>query len=325
MNRKSSVAALAACLGILILILDGKTALEGAASAVALCLKSVIPSLFPFLFLCAVLTDALWGASPGLLRYIGQHLGIPSGAESLLIPAFLGGYPAGAQAVGNAFREDRLNREEAGHLLTFCSNAGPAFLFGVAGQQFPSPGYLWSLWAIQLLSALIVGMLGVRTSRSSVALMHRHASIPDILHRTVRAMALICGWILLFGIITTFLDRWILFLFPEEFAVVTAGLLELAGGICKLRNIADISVRYFICSILLSFGGLCVTLQTASVIGTLSLKLYLRGKILQTIISGVLSLLYLQIGWLALAVPGILLLIPGKTRKRSGFPGLKGV
>ena len=136
MSLKKTVTALFSAAGIMILILDGQTALQGAAAGISLCLRTVIPSLFPFLFLCSVLTDSLWGTtfwSGKLLR----RLGIPAGADSLLISAILGGYPAGAQAVAAAYQQGKLSRKEASHLLRFCSNAGPSFLFGMAASCFP--------------------------------------------------------------------------------------------------------------------------------------------------------------------------------------------
>ena len=47
--------------GMLVLILDGKTALLGMRDGLEICLWTVIPALFPFLFLSAILTDSLYG------------------------------------------------------------------------------------------------------------------------------------------------------------------------------------------------------------------------------------------------------------------------
>ena len=80
-----------AALGILILILDSKTALRGAAESIDLCVRTVIPSLFPFFLLSGILVKSLMGNKFPLLRPIGRLLGIPEGAESLLISGFLGG------------------------------------------------------------------------------------------------------------------------------------------------------------------------------------------------------------------------------------------
>ena len=94
MALKKSVCALLGALGILILVLDARTALQGAAAGMELCIRTVVPSLFPFLFLCGLLTDSLWGSRLLFLRVVGKRLGIPAGAESIQQSGFLGGYPA---------------------------------------------------------------------------------------------------------------------------------------------------------------------------------------------------------------------------------------
>lgn len=321
--RKWITAAFSAA-GMLILIFDGQTALKAAASGVELCLKTVIPSLFPFLFLCALLTNALWGGSTRWLRWIGKHLGIPEGAESLLISAVLGGYPAGAQAIGEAYRENRLEKRQAEHLLTFCSNAGPAFLFGIVSSQFPDPKMVWALWVIQIYAAAMTGMLGTEAGKATLSC--QDTTISQIMTQTVKTMGIVCGWILFFRILTEFLNRWVFWLFPKALQVVFTGILELSNGCCSLTQIQEIPLRFLVCSGFLSFGGLCVTMQTASVIGKLSFRHYLLGKLVQTGFSLSLALLFLTHGWQSLLFLGAcILFFPVLPKKRSRFPNLYGV
>lgn len=288
--------------GIIVLILDSHTALIGASEGISLCIKTVIPSLFPFIFLCSVLTYALWGESFPLLKFIGHAIGIPAGGESLLISAVLGGYPAGAQAVASAYCDKRLSRSEATRLLSFCSNAGPAFLFGILPLQFPNITTVWVLWSIQILSMLVTGLIYYRPATGTADLAHSSVSMSKSLAQTVKAMSLICGWIILFQILTQFIEQWFLWYFPTVIQVIITGLLELSSGCCILTNIASVSLRFLVCTVFLSFGGICVTLQTASVIGNLPLKAYLQGKLTQTLISFTIALLYLAIGWTAIAI-----------------------
>ena len=185
MTKQKKWTALLAALAMLALILDGKTAMQGAAEGIELCIRTVIPSLFPFLFLCSLLTGALWGGSYPWLRTVSRRLGIPEGGESLLIAAVLGGYPAGAQAVGQAWQQGRLEQKQAEHLLRFCSNAGPAFLFGMVARQFPDRYSAWGLWCIQILSAGIVGALGAAPEPSPVCLSAKGTDISQNLVQTI--------------------------------------------------------------------------------------------------------------------------------------------
>ena len=42
-------------LGLLILILDGGTAIEGVRTGINICIRTLIPSLFPFMVLCGLI------------------------------------------------------------------------------------------------------------------------------------------------------------------------------------------------------------------------------------------------------------------------------
>lgn len=325
MKLRKIVTGILAAAGMLVLILDGQTALNGAADGLELCLKTVIPSLFPFLFLCSVLTDSLWGSGFPWMRRFSRTLGIPEGAESLLIASVLGGYPAGAQAIGQAYQEGKLERRDAEHLLSFCSNAGPAFLFGITALQFPRLSYIWALWMIQILSALMTGIMGSTGEKGIAVLSHTDRSVSGILAQTVKTMGILCGWILLFQMISSFLARWILWFFSVEIQVVITGILELSSGCCALSQIEFLWLRFLVCSGFLSFGGICVLMQTASVISPLSLKSYLTGKLKQTAISLLLSVLFLMLGWPILFSVAVMLMIPVFFKKRSGFPHPSGV
>ena len=289
MAHKFPAAGLAAAAGMFILILDGKTALAGAAEGIELCIYTVIPALFPFFFLSPVLVSHL---SPGSLRPLARWLGLPMGTEGLLIPAIFGGYPTGAQAVGRAWRSGALTKQEAERALHFLNNAGPSFLFGMIGSRFSSPLAPWLLWGIHLTSAGMVAASLPRTSQT----FRRKLSISPVtfsqaLSGAVKTMGLVCGWIVIFRILLTFLQRWLLWMLPVGIRVLVCGLLELSNGCCMLTEIGNESLRFLVCSVLLAFGGGCVAMQTGAVIPGLSLLPYLKGKLMQTIYALSLSCL----------------------------------
>ena len=298
MSAQKIFSALLSAAGLIIFILDGKTALIGASEGITLCLNTLIPSLFPFLFFCSILTNALWGEQFRWIASITHRLGIPHGGESLLISALLGGYPAGALAIGKAFDENRLTKNDACHLLTFCNNAGPAFLFGMAIHLFPNHSSVWMLWIIQTVSSAITGIMGHYHPIEKSTFSKKSNSISQILEKTVYTMSLICGWVLLFQIVSKFLNRWILWYFPKSIQIIITGLLEISSGFCLLTDISSIPARFLVCTCFLSFGGLCVTMQTASVIGALPLKYYLKGKLMHFTISMLIAFFYLKLGWI---------------------------
>ena len=286
MKRNRYFVILGSVTGILMLIIDGQTALMGASEGIELCIKTVVPSLFPFFVLSSMLTSSLIGTSIGLLRPFLHRLGIPSGAESLVVTGFLGGYPVGAQSVASAYRAGVLTKNTAQRMLAFCNNAGPSFLFGMIGSVFPDRRMVWMLWAIHILGAIFAALIIPNEDTAPAKpVKGQILNLSTAIVASIRVMAVVCAWIVLFRIVIAFLNRWFLWLLPQPMQVCVMGILELANGCCALEQITDVNLRFVICSGMLAFGGICVTMQTVSVTGGLSLKQYFLGKSIQTAFS----------------------------------------
>ena len=278
-------------LGLFLLILDTKTAVTGAYDGLTLCIRSVIPSLFPFFVLSGMLTGALMGGNLKILAPIGRICGMPRGSESILLTGLIGGYPVGAQAVSQAHDRSQLSRKDAQRLLGFCSNAGPSFLFGIVACKFSSVRFAWMLWGIHIASAILTGILLPGKSCGSVTVTRKDMpGFASSMQSAIKAMASVCGWVILFRSIIAFLQRWFLWLLPADAQVAVVGLLELANGCISLDSIANEGVRFVVCSGILALGGVCVAMQTASVTGKLGMGYYFYGKLLQCTISLVLSM-----------------------------------
>jgi hypothetical protein len=275
-----------AAFAMLVLILDAKTALNGAYQGVHLCLYTVIPSLFPFFVVSILLTGCLTGLAIPILAPLERLCRLPGGSASILLTGLLGGYPIGAQATAQAYYQGSIAKEDAQRMLAFSSNAGPAFLFGLIGQQFTHPWMPWVLWLVHILSAITVGALLPGKHASASALPQKDApDITEAVSKSIRVMAGVCGWIVVMRTVAAFLERWFFFLLPPALQVVVTGLLELTNGCVALPAIENEGMRAILCSGLLAFGGICVSLQTAAVTRGLSMRLYFPGKILQTSIS----------------------------------------
>jgi hypothetical protein len=146
------------------------------------------------------------------------------------------------------------------------------------------------------------------------------------MYSALKAMAAVCGWVIILGVIISFLKRWVLWLLPPEILVLVCGLLELTSGCLGLRVIESIPVRFITASVMLNFGGICVMMQTASVSTGLKFQNYVTGKLLQTFFAVLYALAILGI-WPAL-IPILCiffakyLVIPGK---RYSIPEKNGV
>lgn len=326
--KQRRFAALASAMGMLILILDSRTAFAGAAQGVELCIKTVIPSLFPFLFLSGVFSTSFQGDKLPVLRLLGKAFRLPPQMDYLLIPAFLGGYPIGAQAVSQAHRSGLLGKEQAERYLAFCSNVGPAFLFGILSLKFDRKRLLWAMWGVQILSAWTAARVFSPSGQPDSIVRETEKDAPPSLgiETAIRAMLKICGWVTLFRVVISFLDRWVFWAVSPAWRVTLMGLLELSNGCCCLNLISQESLRFLVCNFILAFGGICVAYQTASVCPGLKLRYYYAGKTLQGASAVILSvavynrLLFVIPLWIA-----ITLLITTSLQKRSRNPTLLGV
>lgn len=284
--------AIFAGIGMLVLILDAKTAMLGGMGGLQVCLMTVVPSLLPFFVLSILLTSSLSGLQVKLLRPFGRLCKMPAGSEPLLLLGLLGGYPTGAQAVAQACETGQLTRKDAQRLLGFCSNAGPSFLFGIAAVAFTHKWMPWALWLIHILSAIFTGMMLPGSANTCAAIKGKAPlSFPQAAEQAVKVMAKVCAWILLFRVLLAFCDRWFLWLLGSELRVIFAGVLELANGCLQLSQIHSVGLRFIVCAGMLSFGGISVAMQTLSVTGSLGFGMYLPGKLIQTCISLVLAYL----------------------------------
>ena len=285
-NRKQFCLGIFAALAMLMLITDAKTALLGAKEGIELCLYTVIPSLFPFIVLSAILSPMLLGKPPSFLRILGKLCHMPAGSESILVLSLLGGYPVGAECIYQAYASGQLHKKDAQRLLGFCNNAGPSFIFGIMGCIFSSAFVPWIIWLIHVLSAITVGILLPGNSSAPCQISSKgFITLPQALERGIRTLSKVCGWIILFRIYLTFLSRWLLWLLPTSIQTAIYGITELANGCALLSQLPNSGMQFIFACVFLAFGGFCVWMQTLSVTKQLGAGCFFKGKLLQSLLS----------------------------------------
>ena len=122
----------AAAVLALLLLIRGAAAAQGVRDGIDLCVTSVIPALFPF-FAASQLLVSL-GAAEALGRAAGplfrRLFGMDGAGAAAYLRGLIGGYPLGAKTAESLVRQGLLTPEDGALLLTFCNNAGPAFILG---------------------------------------------------------------------------------------------------------------------------------------------------------------------------------------------------
>lgn len=307
--------------GLLILILDSKTALSGARDGLDICMRVLIPTLFPFFFLSSWLRGTMYRVRiPGLF-FLTKAFSIPKGSETMLLSGILGGYPVGALAVDQAVREGALSSGDGKRLICICNQCGPAFIFGISAVMFDHPLAGWLLMLIQLVSTMITARLLPGGFGNCVKSTQFSSQIHPM-DQSLRSTATVCGWVILFKTLVTFLQRWVLWLLPQYLQATAIGILELSNGCLLLDSIQQTHLRFILAAVLLNFGGLCVTMQTFSLAKQTDKRLYLPAKLLQATVAATIAsaLCRWQMIWVGLLISVVLVVILRKNEKRCRNP-----
>ena len=124
------------CLFCLVLILKNtQIAMEYIHQGLRLCVKTVIPSLFPFMVISELLVSSGIGAA--LLRPVSsvfkKVFKLPDTGCCAVLLGMLCGFPVGARCAVSALSTGELNREEAERVLLFSTNPSSAFLINAVG------------------------------------------------------------------------------------------------------------------------------------------------------------------------------------------------
>lgn len=306
-RRQTAVFAGAAALLTALVLFAGQTK-AAAADALRLCGTTLIPSLFPFYAATNLMLSA--GIPPlGTFaeRWMRHFFHLPAEAAPAMLLGLLGGYPLGAAAAAELYRNGTLTQDEAVYLSGFANNAGPAFIIGAAGLAvFGSVGAGMLLYTIHAASAVITGIL-LRGNGNPV--IKKRRSIPSKVRPATQLltagissaaanMLSICAFVILFSVVSSLLfsfppirmltDRCVPVL-PAARALLS-GVLELSGGILALRTVPS-SDALIAASFLLGFGGICVFCQTASVLDAAGLPSgqCFRAKLIQGCVAASLA------------------------------------
>ena len=240
--------------------------------------------------------EARDGAAKGLALWGG-----------ILVP---GGYPLGAAAAAEAVREGAIPPGEGSRLLFFCDNTGPAFAVGALSTAvFHSAGWGLFLWGVHALAALLLGICGRGSGADGLPCPQAsRAAVPEealgaSVGAAVSSLLSIGGYVVFFSAVLAVTEKlgfaggaaarlartagW------DEAACQAAltGLLELSSGVGAMKGISLTPAHLALGEFLLSWGGLCVHLQSAAVTAGTGLDMgrRLRGKLLHAVLSSVLA------------------------------------
>ena len=291
-----------ACLclgGVLVWFLAGAGAVrEVMREGLSLCVRTVIPSLFPFMVATSALLSLGFGelAAPWLAGLMEPLLRVPGAGSAALLLGLIGGYPIGAQTATELYRDGLVTRAEAERLLAFCNNSNPVFLISVLGAGvFGSVRAGVWLWLIHVLSALLTGLVfrgtgaDARSSRTARPPAFRTTGLIPAFVGAVRSsvsgILSVCGFVLFFYVLA------------HPLAALGGKLAPCLVGITELFSLTPLltadAFGFVLAAGAAGWGGISVLCQTLAVLEGSGLRLRncLLGKAAQGLFSLLLALL----------------------------------
>lgn len=298
-----------------LVIRNSDVAIEYMSKGLMLCVRTVIPSLFPFM----VISDLL--VKSGAVSYLGRILKLPmkilfgvsgEGGCAVLLGT-LCGFPLGAKTAVAMYDTEKISLSELERLLTFSNNPSSAFIISAVGiSLFGSKDIGVKLYVITLLSAFIVGV-------AQNIILHlsgkQRANVPCYAPRALKGSAKhkfgigtftesitdsafgifkICAFVVFFtAFLGTLGSAAESFNIPQELKAFVFGFFELTGGMAQAAEIASEKTGTAVAAFISGWSGVSVHLQIMSICADrgISFKPYFLAKFFQAAICATLILL----------------------------------
>ena len=277
----------------------------GISRGLSICSTVIIPTLYPFMLLAALLTNsALCRRSGRIATAVTSRLfGLPGCCGPAILLGLVGGYPAGAIAIGQLRKRGQITEEESRRMVLFCVNGGPGFIVSTVGA-----GLLGSvqaglfLYAAQATISLGLGIVlgrGHRQKRPTAqAPLLPSKPIAQIVGDTCAALLTLCGFVTLAAMGLSLaegcgLTRGIadaVGIRTTHVSAILAAITEVSCGCVALAGSGPWAPLWL--SLALSWGGLSVHGQIAVALSQEGIlgRSFRRWRLLHGVLSGGLAM-----------------------------------
>ena len=289
---KKTVTGLTSLLLLILILLFPQTALQGASKGLLLWFNRIIPALLP----CMILTNLC--IHSGMLEKLtvsdNNAAGYVTGLSGYgLYTALLGllcGFPMGAKLVHDFYMEKKITQNEAGFLLTFCSQLSPAFLAEyVLTDSFAEASlrpmmllcYYMSIFLLWIIGRCIfhrffkdenvrkkscAGVhLGGQTKKEVSQTFCLSENLDTSIMNSLETILRIGGYIILFSVLAAGLEH--ILRISETGSSILVSLLEITTGLEQIESCSLSTLQKgILINSLCAFGGLSSLMQVSGVL-----------------------------------------------------------
>lgn len=308
-----AAAAIAAAAGLLFY---SEPVADGVRAGLHSCAALLIPSLFPFMILAAIVGNTRAGQrlSYAVSLLLTPLTGLPRTLGAVYFMSILGGFPVGARMLSQMLERGEIDAKTASRALCCSVNAGPSFLIAAVGAGlFGSRTAGLVLLGAQLLSSLCLAGFAFRGKKNDLPpTVHLKRLSGDALVGAVRSSASgmlgVCSFVIAFSALSALLRasgilpgaaHVLAALFPRLgenfFHALLNGILEVTTGCIQAASLRT-REGFVLCAFLVSFSSFSILAQIKSSFsadsGVNFSELY-RSRVS----GGLLSAFFALLGW----------------------------
>ena len=254
-NRKNLILLYLLIAFEIIILLNSNVVIKSVTSSSILFILNIFPSMFPGMIIGNLLIkERIWLIIPNSIKKLFNKLfGFDDVLTSIFIISMFCGTPSNALYIN-----EYLNDGKAQKMLQITHFINPLFVVaGVGIGVFKSAkiGFilLFIMWTENFIKAFIL------RENSFIN------NLIESVKAAVNASLLIFGLVICFNLLVTLICN--IFYIPDNINAILNGILEMTGGIMKLKSVEIIMpLKIMLAYLFLNFGGLCIHMQTFSMI-----------------------------------------------------------
>ena len=275
----------------------------------------VLPSLFPYFFITAVLSKLKMTSkiSNGLSPLTKRFFNVGGAVGYAFFISLLSGYPTGAKMVSDLKEKGLISDEESIRASAVCSTSSPMFLIGSVGNlMFGSSLFGVLLFCCHLLSALTIGFIfsfykkGQALSKNATFISEEQTDniLYESVFSAVTSVLVVGGLIVIFYLLTEVMFRigllsplinglGVLFGNQTTAKGIVFGALECTSGLKSLCSLGITSLSLPLCAFTCGFGGLSVIIQSVAYLKKAKIKTapFIFSKLLSAVVNFIYALI----------------------------------
>ncbi len=248
---------------LIIIYSDGCS--NGALKGIEMCLKVLVPSLFPFMAISSFIVKS------GLAFQLGKPFGkitrfifgLNGSFAPIILLSIIGGYPVGAKGISALVQSGAVSQSEAKKALMFCVCAGPGFIVNFVGASIYQNKTIGLIILIsQIISVFVLGiMINIFSKDNYSDKEIKYKSVPfsnalvEATFDSTKGIVGICAFVVLFSAFAGIIE----YILNSEIKSYVFCLLEVCNAVSTLSQLELVAFA-------IGFGGLCVHFQIFSAV-----------------------------------------------------------